>query len=147
MSEEQYIKSRVDDQIQWYSGRSRKAQKRFKWLRGFEMAAAALIPIIAGFGDQLPWLHVELVLAVLGALIALSSAVVSLNQYQENWIEYRTTAESLKHEKFLFLTRAEPYLDDQAFSIFVSRVEGLISKENSTWSQYVQTGIEQSKPQ
>lgn len=141
MNEAEYIEARVDDQIRWYSDRSRRAQRRFKWLRGFETAAAAAIPVIAGFGQDLH--RYDLVLAVLGALIALSSALISLNQYQENWIEYRTTAESLKHEKFLFLARADPYRCDNAFSQLVTRVEALISKENSAWAQNTLVATEQ----
>ncbi|GGO79786.1 hypothetical protein GCM10011348_14970 [Marinobacterium nitratireducens] len=143
MNSEEYIAERVDSQISWYSSRSRQAQLRFKWLRGFEIAAAASIPLLAGFGrDVLP---VDIVVAVLGALIALASALVSLNQYQENWIEYRTCAESLKHEKFLFLTGAEPYGSDAAFSLFVNRIEALISKENRSWSQNVQSVVERAE--
>ncbi|MGI8569091.1 MAG: DUF4231 domain-containing protein [Methylocella sp.] len=32
-----------------------------------------------------------------------------LNQYQANWIAYRSTSEALKHEKFLFLAKAGPF--------------------------------------
>jgi len=142
MNEEQYISERVDKQIVWYGQKSQNAQKCFKALRGFEIIAAALIPIIAGFGgEDLP---ITFILGSLGALIAVASAFISLNQYQENWIEYRTTCESLKHEKFLFLTRAAPYHDEKPLIIFVQRIESLISKENNTWSQYAQSNVEKT---
>jgi len=144
MNDEEYISSRVDDQIGWYDRKSQGAQRWFKFLRGTEIVAAAAIPLIAGFAaDPFP---VTLVLGVLGASIAIISAAISLNQFQENWTEYRTTCESLKHEKYLYLTKAEPYHKEEAFRLFVKRVESLISKENSSWSQYTQASIESTKP-
>lgn len=144
MNDEEYINSRVDSQISWYDGKSQSAQRWFKWLRGTEIVAAAAIPLIAGFAaDPFP---VTLTLGILGASIAVVSAAISLNQFQENWTEYRTTCESLKHEKFLYLTKAEPYHEEEPFRLFVQRVESLISKENSAWSQYTQANIENTKP-
>ncbi|HFC76762.1 MAG TPA: DUF4231 domain-containing protein, partial [Candidatus Moranbacteria bacterium] len=45
--------------------------------------------------------------------------------------------ESLKHEKYLFLTKSEPYDIDEPFKLLVQRVESLISKENTNWSNYM----------
>jgi len=143
MNEEKYISSRLDDQIGWYDQKSQSAQCWFKWLRGAEILAAAVIPLIAGFAKA-PF-PVTLVVGILGASIAIISAAISLNQFQENWTEYRTTCESLKHEKFLYLTKSEPYQEEEPFRLFVQRVESLISKENSAWSQYTQANIENIK--
>lgn len=143
MNEEEYISSRVNDQISWYDRKSQRAQRRFKWLRCLEIVAAASIPLIAGFAKE-PF-PVTLVVAILGAAIAIISSIISLNQFQENWTEYRTTCESLKHEKLLFLTKAEPYHQEDPFRLFVRRTESLISKENSVWSQYTQANIENTK--
>lgn len=143
MNEEEYISSRVDDQIGWYDRKSQSAQCWFKWLRGAEILAASVIPLIAGFAKA-PF-PVTLVVGILGASIAIISAAISLNQFQENWTEYRTTCESLKHEKFLYLTKTEPYQEEEPFRLFVQRVESLISKENSAWSQYTQANIENIK--
>lgn len=144
MDQETYISDRVDDQIDWYDRKSQTAQKKFKMLRGFEIVAAAAIPLIAGFGKGFPY-NSE-VLGLLGACIAIASAIINLNQYQENWTGYRTTCETLKHEKYLFLTGAEPYREENAFQNFVRRVEMLISTENSNWSQNTRAAVENSDP-
>jgi hypothetical protein len=144
MNEENYILERVDDQINWYDKKSQSAQHRFKLLRGFEICAAASIPLIAGFAKA-PF-PVTLVLAVVGALIAIVSAITSLNQYQENWTGYRGACESLRQEKFLFVTKAEPYHEGQAFSLFVQRVESLLSRENGAWAQYTQESLQKTSP-
>lgn len=143
MSEDEYISSRVDNQINWYDQKSQTAQCWFKWLRSIEIISASAIPLIAGFAKE-PF-PVTLVVGLLGALIAVISSLISLNQFQENWTEYRTTCESLKHEKFLFLTKAEPYHEKEPYPLFVQRVESLISKENSAWSQYTQANLKKTK--
>jgi len=135
MNKDDYLSQRVDDQINWYDKKSQGAQRKFKSLRSFEIIAAASIPIIAGFGKDYENIPVELIVGVLGALIAIVAAIVSLNRYQENWIEYRTTCETMKHEKYLFLTKVAPYDNEKAFALFVQKIEKLVSKENSQWSQ------------
>ncbi len=109
-----------------------------------EIIFAATIPLFAGFGGGSTWSVIAV--GILGAAVAILASLLSLNQLQENWIAYRTTCESLKHEKFFFLTNAEPYDKDNAFGLFVQRVERLISKENSAWSEYTRAGAESSKP-
>lgn len=76
------------------------------------------------------------VIGSLGVVIAVSVAAGSLYKFQENWIQYRTTAETLKHEKYLYLTKSAPYNEENAFIQLVQRIESLISKENTQWSRY-----------
>ena len=144
MTPDEYISERVDDQICWYDNKSQRSQRWFKRLRAIEIIAAGAIPLFAGFGGGATWSVI--VVGVLGAAGAIFASLLSLNQFQENWIEYRTTCESLKHEEYLFLTNAEPYNEEDPFGLFVQRIESLISKENSTWSQYTRSDAESSNP-
>jgi hypothetical protein len=138
MTPEEYVKQRVDDQISWYGDKSAAAQKWFKRIRGAEIICAAAIPFLAGYGGSS--VAAQVAIGVLGAVIVVLASFLSLGQHQENWIGYRTTCESLKHEKYLFLSQVEPYETKERFSLFVRRLENLISKENSAWSQYTQAG-------
>lgn len=135
MDKEIYLKDRLDDQIDWYDKRSQTNQRWFKSLRIAEIICAALIPFIAGMLEAIP--YGQLIIGTLGVIIAISAGLSSLNKYQENWLTYRTTCETLRHEKFLFLTGCYPYDGDSMFNKFVERVESLISKENSQWSRDV----------
>ncbi len=65
--------------------------------------------------------------------------MVTLYKLQENWIEYRAIAELLKHEKFLYITKAGPYRNNDSFAVFVEQIEGYLSKENTHWSSYSKT--------
>lgn len=134
MSPEEYIKSRLDDQIDWYSRRSQSNQQWFKGLRIIEIILASTIPfLVSQITTDTPILRIAV--GGMAVCIAVVSGLVSLYKFHENWIEYRTTAETLKHEKYLFLTKVPPYDNETAFHALVARVESLISKENTNWSR------------
>jgi hypothetical protein len=119
---------RLEDQIGWYDRKSGESQRRFKILKGIQLAAAAAIPVGAAASAR-PWL-----LAGLGAGIVALEGFLQLNQYQQNWAAYRSTAEALKHEKYLFLAEAGPYGGaGNARSLLAERIEGLISQEHAKW--------------
>jgi hypothetical protein len=120
--------ARLEDQLRWYDRKSVDCHRRFQALKGAEMIAAAAIPVVAV--EHTP----AVTAAVLGALVLLVEGVLQLNQYQQNWITYRATAEALKHEKFLYLARADVYAgarDPKA--LLAERIERLISQEHAKW--------------
>ncbi len=134
MEQDDYLIERLEKQIEWYDKKSQDNQKWFKYLRVIEIVSAAVIPFIAGYSESIPYSQV--IIGALGVIIAICAGLSALNKYQENWLTYRTTCETLKHEKYLFLTGCKPYQGDEAFNAFVERIEGLISKENSQWSRF-----------
>ncbi len=119
---------RLEEQIAWYSRNSRSNQRWFKWLKMAEIIAASLIPFAAGFGAP------ALLTGGLGALIVVLEGLQGLNQYQNNWTTYRSTAEELKHEKYLWLATAGPYASaERPDALLAERVESLISREHARW--------------
>jgi hypothetical protein len=135
MNEEEYLNDRLNNQIDWYGKKSQTNQKWFKGLRLLEIVFATIIPFLAAIGSNIP--YSSMIIGVLGITIAVSAGLSALYKYHENWIEYRNTSETLKHEKYLFQAKCSPYDNDEAFCKLVQRVEGLISKENTQWSRYV----------
>jgi hypothetical protein len=119
---------RLDNQIEWYDQRSGYCQKMYKGLKLGEFVAAGLIPLLAGFSVS-GWLT-----GALGALVVVLESVQHLNQYHDNWTSYRSTAETLKHEKYLHAVHAGPYAaSDAPDALLAERVEGLISQEHAKW--------------
>lgn len=141
MNEEEYFEKRLEDQIHWYDKKSMFNQGWYKRLRVMEIAAAAAIPLLAGFikDNSDPF---KIVIGLLGLIIVVLTGVITFYKFQENWIEYRTTSETLKHEKFLFLTASEPYNVKEPFQLLVQRVENVISKENTKWVEYIKSSKE-----
>jgi hypothetical protein len=68
-----------------------------------------------------------------------------VNVNDDNGLENRTTTEALRHEKYLFLTKSEPYHNNNPLHLLVSTVETLISKENTNWAQYIRKVSEEKK--
>lgn len=144
MTSDEYLKDRVEDQINWYGGKSEWNQRWFKRLRLVELIFASLIPFLVTYvSDETALLKV--IVGSMGACIAVFSGLVALNKFQENWIEYRTTAETLKHEKYLFLTQSHPYDSEDSFHLFVNHIESLLSKENSNWARTVNDKTKEKK--
>jgi len=133
ISPEEYIEQRLNDQIGWYDRKSTANQRWFKRLRFAEIVAATTIPFLSGFADKSS--SIKIAIGALGVFVAVIASVLGLLQLQVRWMQYRATAELLRKEKFLFLTQTEPYDKDDAFHLFVQRIEALLSKENSEWAQ------------
>lgn len=144
MNQEEYLKERLEGQIDWYDKKSIKNQNWFKRLQVIVIVASATIPFLSGFMDETT-LYLKIVMGLLGLTIAAATAILGLYQFQENWLEYRTTCETLRHENYLFLTGAAPYDEEEPFLLLVERVEGLISKENTNWQSYMKQSTDADK--
>lgn len=132
LSAEEYLQQRVDDQLSWYSKKSAQNKRWYYRLQFITLLSAVAVPVISlSSGD----IKVRFVVALLGAIAALAAGLLSMYQFRDQWLDYRSTAESLKFEKHLFLTRSEPYNTSSAFSMFVQRVETVIISENRSWQQ------------
>jgi hypothetical protein len=60
--------------------------------------------------------------------------VQQLNQYHNKLITYRSTAEALKHEKYLYLGNAGPYAAVNPKALLTERVESSVSQEHAKWA-------------
>lgn len=135
MNSDQYIKERVDDQIEFYDTKSQSNQRSYKDLSAVQIVCGALIPLISGFSKEI--IYSEWIIAFLGVAVTCATGFLSLSKHQEHWINYRTTCETLKHLKHLFLTTSTPYKGEEPYDKFVNDIESTISKENSDWGCYI----------
>jgi hypothetical protein len=120
---------RLEDQLDWYDRKSMGAQRAYKRIKLVEIAAAAAVP---------PLIALEVPAAIsasLGVIVVVLEAVQQLYQFQSNWITYRSTAEALKHERYLYLAEAGPYGDEHRHRVLAERIEGLISQEHAKWTE------------
>jgi hypothetical protein len=145
MNEQEYLETRVTDQISWYDKKSLWNKKMFIRLKVLETIFALMIPFLIGYITT-ERIELKLTVGFIGIVVAVVTNVVTLLKLQENWIEYRTVAESLKHEKFMFVTRSGPYTIPNDLSAFVERFESLISQSNTKWASLVNKPIK-DKPQ
>jgi ABC-type bacteriocin/lantibiotic exporter with double-glycine peptidase domain len=137
INETEYLEQRLDDQINWYGKKSASNQTAYKRLRMIEIIAASSIPLLAGYSQisGQVGMAIGIIIGVIGLIVAVIAGIVSLYQFQENWNEYRASAESLKQEKYLYLARVERYDGDQPFVLLVQRVVALLKSEATGWAQ------------
>lgn len=132
MDIEQYMSKRVDDQIEWYDNKSAYCQKMYKILQITEIILAALIPLLSAYSENCA---IAIVVGLFGSAIAITESISKLNKYHENWIEYRTTCELLRYQKYLYETHSSPYNQEEETieNLFVRNIENIISSENNKW--------------
>ncbi|KZS39522.1 hypothetical protein AWE51_25665 [Aquimarina aggregata] len=136
-TEKEYLETRIVDQIKWYDQKSISNKKWYLSLKIFEIVLALFIPFLTAYITNTTSL-LKIIVGIIGIIIAALTGIMTLIKFQENCIEYRTVAESLKLEKFLFLARTGPYKNDKdAFSNFVERFESLISNSTKKWVNFI----------
>ena len=130
MAEFNYLTERLDDQITWYDRKSGINQKNYKRLEQLRLALAVSIPVLT--------LLIEIgimkyIIAAIGALIAFLEGINQVYNYKELWTKYRTTAEALKREKLLYLTKTAPYTQETRLNLLIERSERIMGAENNSW--------------
>ncbi len=137
LSPEKYVAERVNQYQAWYDQKAVATKGRYLRMRAFSVIAGGLVPVLINIPSQLSILGVPVIRALVTVISLLVVIVVSLESvfhYREQWKNYRSTEQLLGHEKFLFASRVGPYqtlADEEAFRLFVERVEDAISAENA----------------
>ena len=114
MEIDEYIKSRVDNQINWYDQKSASCQRKYKLTQTIEIVLAALIPLLSAYSKDC--VLIALIVGALGAAIAIIESLTKLYKWHENWIEYRTTCELLRYQKHLLFS------EDMMFSMLRTNI-------------------------
>lgn len=134
MSAEDYLQTRVDDQINWYDRKSTFNQRQYKRLQLMAIVFGATIPLLTAISFREWETQFRFVIALLGSAIAVVTGLSSLNKYQENWVKYRACAEALRREKYHYLTRTGGYREENV-GLLVERCESIMASEQSEWMQ------------
>ena len=124
--------ARLNDQLEWYDHKSAVNQQRYKQIQAAQIILATSIPVFSLIGDY--W--GRLIMAILGASVAILAGFQQLGNYNDLWTSYRATAEQLRHEKFLFLAQSGPYRalqGNEALRLLAERVEERVSTEHAKW--------------
>lgn len=121
--------NRLEDQLGWYDRKSVAAQRAYKRVKLGQLIVGAAVPVIAALQVS------AAVTATLAALVVVAEGTQQLYQWQTNWVLYRSTAEALKHEKYLYLAAAGPYSAEDRHRVLAERLEGLISQEHARWTE------------
>jgi Protein of unknown function (DUF4231) len=127
--------ARLEDQLGWYDRNAMLNKRRYRQIKVMQLLAAASVPVAAALSVE-NW-----VTAALGGLILVLEGIQQLGQYHDTWISYRGTCERLKHEKFLFLGAAGPYVRKNRERMLAERIESIVSQEHARWESTQEEAI------
>ena len=134
---EKYLKDRYFPEVDWYDQKSMINQKKYKILQFGLIILSSLTPVLIfieklEMTKEITWLF--WLPAITAVLVAIFAALIKTFNYQENWLDYRTTCETLRKEKYLYDAKVGEYKGSiEPEALFVERVESLISRENTLW--------------
>jgi hypothetical protein len=133
-TEHDYLNDRLQEQLDYHSKASKENKKKFYSLQFIIILTSALIPIVnvvSPAGDAL-----RLISSILGGIIVVSTSLMQLHKYHENWITFRSTQELLKREKYLYLNDAGEYANiepEKKKRLLVENTESIVSSETSRY--------------
>lgn len=134
LPDEQYIQERVQDQIDWHKRKSELNHKKFNRLKNIDTVVASMVPVAlsvhsalggigeGGYGDTWEVL-LKMATAAAGVWLTISSGFFEVEGYERKAKDYKKLYKKLETEKFKYLTRTEPYDEDDAYGKIVLNVE------------------------
>jgi hypothetical protein len=128
-----YLEKRYYDQLKFYESASAKNQKRYKRFQWTLIILSTLTTIMAAIPREEFDLHYAVVATA--ALVTILTSALKTFQYQELWVNYRSTIEQLKPEIYYYNFNAGEYgqagIDKEV--LFITRVEQILNKEHDGW--------------
>ena len=140
MGLEDYMTKRVEDQIGYMENKSASSKRKYQTCKLIVIILSVSIPFLVTLIDVVPYF--KYLVAAVGVIIAAIEGTLSLFDYQNHWVNYRQTLESLQREKMFFATKSSIYRKDSSFQFFVERVETLLTTENNNWSENALNQVE-----
>lgn len=143
-----FLKLRWLDQLIWMESKASKAQWFYYRLRLITIVGAVIVPALVALTtlDGWPGTAAQIGTWVVSLVVAVSAAVEGFFQFGQRWRNYRSTAERLKTEGWLYLQLAGPYEAEAAdgshaklYRLFAARVEEMIQKDVDTYIAEVAT--------
>ena len=132
MTTEEYMSSRVDDQLRYYENKAGQAKKKHYRMQVLIIMLGVIVPVVINLPQELFRTDVvyRVVITSLSVLLGVLSGLAGFFNFGDNWLSFRATEEMLKQEKYLFLTKSGIYLkNENAFEHFVSRIETILASE------------------
>jgi hypothetical protein len=147
MTTKSYIDERLNNQLRYYDKTATRAKRRYLQSRFVSVVAAALVPVLV----NVKFPYVDVVTTVLSILVVLLVSLESVFHFREQWVNSRSTSETLRKEYFQFTSSEGRYAElekepAKAFRLFVGRVEAMIEAENLSTLQVMTREARQDKP-
>lgn len=126
----------LEQQERWYSTKASRYKAWHHWLGLAVLAGGAGTSLVQVWAPS-PVHWVTIVTAALGVVVVLAKGIERIWDFDGSWVTYRKASETMKRERRLFVNGAGPYVeipeDEQAYILFVNRIEEIIAVEQKTF--------------
>ena len=132
-----YIEERVEQYQRWYDSKAVVAKRRYLRMRILAVVGGALVPVLTNIRLDIAiggYPLTTLLVTVISLLVVVAVSLEGVLHYREQWKNYRSTEQSLRHEVVCFRTGTGQYQgigEREAFRLLVERAEGAIAMENA----------------
>lgn len=130
-----YLNDRYRCEVKWYDDKAKRYKKLYLVSQWIIIFLSAITPILIAldfaFSEEtwIKWIPLST-----SFIVAVVSSAQKSFKVQENWLNYRTICETLRKEQHLLSAKVDEYGEvERPQSLFVERVESLISRENTLW--------------
>ena len=130
---DEYLKERYQYQINYYGAKAGWNKRMYNWLQWSVIIVSAVMPVLVVSTTENK--YIKWATAGLSLTLAIGTSALKAFKFQENWLNYRQLAETLKQENYFYEAELGSYAtaaDKRA--MFVDHVESLISLENAIWT-------------
>ena len=136
---DQRLTGKQSGYLGYYDKTAGRMKRRHLQTRTVAAIGAVLIPVVANvhwkpFNWSLEVDFAAIASSLIGLAVALILALEGVFHFKEQWQNFRGTEQFLLSQKFRFENRVEDYRslsDEEAFRLFVTRVEKAILDENN----------------
>lgn len=139
--ERNYIENRIIDQIKYYDETSVKCQNRYMVCMVFIILINGTIPVITLSTDVIGELWQKILITTLSSSVAVITAIVSLRNWRDLWIQYRSNCEILKSNLHKYFTGSGEYQieNPNRLCILVESCEKYMLQDRNMWEKIVAT--------
>ena len=130
---ERYLTDRYQDQVSWYQKKAAINKRYYQIFQWGVILLSAAVPVLVALKSE-DQTRVWWATIIISTLLAIGTTGIKTFKFQENWTNYRSTSERLIQEKIFFDAGIGEYsAAESRETLFVRRVEALISDEGATW--------------
>lgn len=128
-----YCNGRYASVMGYYDSRAKKNQIAHRFSSIYVLiVSVAITPILTA--GIFPKEVGTIIAAILAPTVAIVTGISAHYQFHENWLSYRATWDAFRHERYWRDAQVDEYRNvEDRNSLFVERVEALISQEGADW--------------
>ncbi|MBD5169662.1 MAG: DUF4231 domain-containing protein [Oscillibacter sp.] len=130
------LEARLKYLMDWYHKKAQHNRRCYNVFRTISTLLLCLITLLSALNFDWAKETVPLGITIISISITLINSRMDHFRYYENWLRYRGTAEKLKREMMLYISRSGDYQPpdpEEPRTLFVKKIEDIAADEFSAW--------------